>query len=134
MRADLSSTVLADDPDHAAAKDNRVQARDKDTGLPMWSVEVLEFDPKATVSSTGSYWVPFERYRRLGCRGPMTVGIRPQERQHADERLNAVVPVLPPDAQLPEMRLAAQLSDHVTKVGLVLLRHYDRDERGFDSL
>jgi hypothetical protein len=24
-----------------------VQARDKDTALPMWQVEVLDFDPKA---------------------------------------------------------------------------------------
>ena len=32
---------------NASTKDNRVQARDKDTGLPMWSVEVLDFDPQA---------------------------------------------------------------------------------------
>ena len=31
----------------ASSRDNRVQARDKDTGLPMWSVEVLDFDTKA---------------------------------------------------------------------------------------
>src|SRR5918998_934107 len=31
----------------ASSKDNRVQARDKDTGLPLWSVEVLDFDPQA---------------------------------------------------------------------------------------
>ena len=30
-----------------SSKDNRVQARDKDTGLPLWQVEVLDFDPKA---------------------------------------------------------------------------------------
>ena len=30
-----------------SSKDNRVQARDKDTGLPMWQVEVLDFDPQA---------------------------------------------------------------------------------------
>ena len=30
-----------------SSKDNRVQARDKDTGLPLWSVEVLDFDPQA---------------------------------------------------------------------------------------
>ena len=29
-----------------SSKDNRVQARDKDTGLPLWSVEVLDFDPR----------------------------------------------------------------------------------------
>lgn len=27
--------------------ENRVQARDKDTGLPMWSVDVMDFDPEA---------------------------------------------------------------------------------------
>ena len=31
----------------ASTKDNRVQARDKDTGLPVWQVEVLDFDPQA---------------------------------------------------------------------------------------
>jgi hypothetical protein len=31
----------------ASSKDNRVQARDKESGLPMWSVEVLDFDPQA---------------------------------------------------------------------------------------
>jgi hypothetical protein len=30
-----------------SSKDNRVQARDKETGLPVWSVEVLDFDPQA---------------------------------------------------------------------------------------
>ena len=30
-----------------SSKDNRVQARDKETGLPLWSVEVLDFDPQA---------------------------------------------------------------------------------------
>ena len=30
-----------------SSKDNRVQARDKDTGLPLWSVEVLDFDQQA---------------------------------------------------------------------------------------
>jgi hypothetical protein len=38
-------TPLADF--NASTKDNRVQARDKDTGLPMWSVDVLDFDPQA---------------------------------------------------------------------------------------
>jgi hypothetical protein len=32
---------------NASTKDNRVQAKDKDTGLPLWSVEVLDFDPHA---------------------------------------------------------------------------------------
>ena len=30
-----------------SSKDNRVQARDKDSGLPLWSVEVLDFDQQA---------------------------------------------------------------------------------------
>jgi hypothetical protein len=30
-----------------SSRDNRVQARDKDTGLPLWSVEVLDFDQQA---------------------------------------------------------------------------------------
>ena len=39
--------VTALDDFNASSKDNRVQARDKETGLPMWSVEVLDFDPQA---------------------------------------------------------------------------------------
>ena len=31
----------------ASTKENRVQARDKETGLPMWSVDVMDFDPEA---------------------------------------------------------------------------------------
>ena len=31
----------------ASTKENRVQARDKDSGLPMWSVDVMDFDPAA---------------------------------------------------------------------------------------
>jgi hypothetical protein len=31
----------------ASTKDNRVQARDKDTGMPVWTVDVLDFDPDA---------------------------------------------------------------------------------------
>src|ERR687893_377154 len=30
-----------------SSKDNRVQARDKETGLPVWVVEVIDFDPQA---------------------------------------------------------------------------------------
>jgi hypothetical protein len=41
------SEVKSLDDFTASSKDNRVQARDKDTGLPMWSVEVLDFDPQA---------------------------------------------------------------------------------------
>ena len=32
---------------NASTKDNRVQARDKETGLPLWQVEVLDFDEHA---------------------------------------------------------------------------------------
>jgi hypothetical protein len=31
----------------ASTKENRVQARDKDSGLPLWSVDVMDFDPDA---------------------------------------------------------------------------------------
>ena len=30
-----------------SSRDNRVQARDKDSGLPLWQVEVLDFDQQA---------------------------------------------------------------------------------------
>ena len=30
-----------------STKDRKVQARDKDTGLPVWSVDVMDFDPEA---------------------------------------------------------------------------------------
>lgn len=31
----------------ASTRENRVQARDKDTGLPVWTVDVMDFDPDA---------------------------------------------------------------------------------------
>ena len=31
----------------ASTKDNRVQARDKESGLPVWTVDVMDFDPDA---------------------------------------------------------------------------------------
>src|SRR4051812_19457115 len=31
----------------ASTKERKVQARDKDTGLPVWSVDVMDFDPDA---------------------------------------------------------------------------------------
>ena len=31
----------------ASTKENRVQARDKETGLPVWTVDVMDFDPEA---------------------------------------------------------------------------------------
>ena len=42
----ISDVGSLDDFDKST-KDKRVQARDKETGLPMWQVEVLDFDPKA---------------------------------------------------------------------------------------
>jgi len=39
--------VTSLDDFNASTKENRVQARDKETGLLMWSVEVLDFDPQA---------------------------------------------------------------------------------------
>jgi len=42
----ISEVSSLDDFDKST-RDNRVQARDKDTGLPLWSVEVLDFDPQA---------------------------------------------------------------------------------------
>ena len=41
----ISEVDSLDDFDKST-KDNRVQARDKDTGLPLWQVEVLDFDPQ----------------------------------------------------------------------------------------
>jgi hypothetical protein len=31
----------------ASTKDRKIQARDKDTGLPVWTVDVMDFDPDA---------------------------------------------------------------------------------------
>lgn len=31
----------------ASTRENRVQARDKESGLPMWVVDVMDFDPEA---------------------------------------------------------------------------------------
>jgi hypothetical protein len=31
----------------ASTKENRVQARDKGSGLPLWTVDVMDFDPEA---------------------------------------------------------------------------------------
>ena len=39
--------VTALDDFDKSSRENRVQARDKDTGLPMWQVEVLDFDQQA---------------------------------------------------------------------------------------
>ena len=40
-------SVTALDDFNASTKENRVQARDKDSGLPMWTVDVMDFDPDA---------------------------------------------------------------------------------------
>jgi hypothetical protein len=42
----VSDVTPLDDFDKST-RENRVQARDKDTGLPVWSVEVMDFDPHA---------------------------------------------------------------------------------------
>jgi hypothetical protein len=42
----ISEVSSLDDFDKST-KDNRVQARDKESGLPLWQVEVLDFDPQA---------------------------------------------------------------------------------------
>ena len=42
----ISEVDSLDDFDKST-KENRVQARDKETGLPLWQVEVLDFDPQA---------------------------------------------------------------------------------------
>ena len=39
--------VTQQDDFDKSTRENRVQARDKDTGLPMWQVEVLDFDEHA---------------------------------------------------------------------------------------
>jgi hypothetical protein len=39
--------VTALDDFDKSSRDNRVQARDKDSNLPIWQVEVLDFDPQA---------------------------------------------------------------------------------------
>jgi hypothetical protein len=31
----------------ASTKDRKIQARDRDTGLPVWTVDVMDFDPEA---------------------------------------------------------------------------------------
>ena len=39
--------VSALDDFEASTKERKVQARDKDTGLPLWQVDVMDFDPEA---------------------------------------------------------------------------------------
>ena len=39
--------VTQQDDFDRSSKETRVQARDKDTGLPVWQFEVIDFDPKA---------------------------------------------------------------------------------------
>jgi hypothetical protein len=36
----------------ASTKENRVQARDKEAGLPLWTVEVMDFDPVGVQADT----------------------------------------------------------------------------------
>ena len=39
--------VTALDDFDASTKERKVQARDKETGLPIWQVDVMDFDPEA---------------------------------------------------------------------------------------
>ena len=39
--------VSALDDFEASTKERKVQARDKETGLPLWQVDVMDFDPEA---------------------------------------------------------------------------------------
>ena len=39
--------VSASDDFDASSKERRVQARDKESGLPLWQVDVMDFDPDA---------------------------------------------------------------------------------------
>ena len=39
--------VTASDDFEASTKERRVQARDKESGLPLWQVDVMDFDPEA---------------------------------------------------------------------------------------
>lgn len=43
--------VTQQDDFEKSTRENRVQARDRDTGLPVWLVEVVDFDPKARVKT-----------------------------------------------------------------------------------
>jgi hypothetical protein len=43
----LLGEITQQDDFNASSKENRVQARDKDTGRPVWQAEVLDFDPQA---------------------------------------------------------------------------------------
>lgn len=42
----VSAVSSLDDFD-ASTRENKVQAREKESGLPMWSVDVMDFDPDA---------------------------------------------------------------------------------------
>ena len=58
---------------NASTKENRVQARDKDTGLPVWQVEVLDFDQQEDLPSEdrgrGAAGPARSRRRRTGPAG-----------------------------------------------------------------
>ena len=45
--AGVVSTVTPLADFKASTRENRVQARDKETGLPLWTVDVMDFDPEA---------------------------------------------------------------------------------------
>ena len=43
----IVGAVTASDDFDASTKERRVQARDKESGLPLWQVDVMDFDPEA---------------------------------------------------------------------------------------
>ena len=64
----------------------------------------------------------------------MPVRVWPHEAQHRDKRLDALRTVVAMDGQPPQVPLVRQCADDVAKVGLVLLRHNQRDEGALDRL
>ena len=43
----IVGAVSASDDFDASTRERRVQARDKESGLPLWQVDVMDFDPEA---------------------------------------------------------------------------------------
>ena len=58
----------------ASTRENRLQARDKDTGLPVWVVDVIDFDPQARERTFKSRSPPtLSRWCLRWWRGPRSV-------------------------------------------------------------
>jgi hypothetical protein len=70
----LVGGIAALDDFNASTKENRVQARDKDSGLPMWTVDVMDFDPDARERTfkikIASALQPVPPDAVAGCSGP----------------------------------------------------------------